>query len=211
MKLKIFVFLAVIIFFVPQTFAAKPIDSGKPNPPGSIPNSICIDPGHGGTEIGTSNGDLLEKDVNLSVASYLKAKLSEAGYTVFMTREEDINLTNADRYNYCNNQKAAILISIHHNGSSDTNTDYTTALYMKKSDQKLSTIVAEKISSQLGIENKGISRFASGILLKSEVPSTISEGFFLTNSNEFNLIRASDRLKQEADALFSAVQTYFNN
>ena len=206
MKWKLLALLLLFPLFSPTVYAAKP------TPPAPVPNSVCIDAGHGGTDIGTRNNDLTEKDVNLDVASRLETKLTEAGYTVFMTRRDNNEtLSNADRYNHCNNQRAAILISVHHNGSSDSSVDHTMALYMKKSDQKLARTVAEKVSSQLLLPNQGISRFASGVLLKADMPATISEGFFLTNTNEYNLIKTTDRLDQEANALLSAVQTYFGN
>ena len=203
MKAKLILIFLLFIMIVPQAHGAKP------TPPPPIPNSVCIDPGHGGTDIGTSNIDLLEKDVNLTVAGLLETKLIGAGYKVFMTRKGDETLSNADRYNFCNDNKASILISIHHNGSSDTALDFTSALYMKKPDVKLANIVADKVSGQLGLANHGISRFASGVLLKANMPAAISEGFFLTNSNEYDLIKKSGRLDQEANALLSAIQTYF--
>ena len=204
--------LAVLIlfFFSSSTvFAAKPVSPGNGKVFEPIPGSVCIDPGHGGSDIGATNNDLLEKEVNLEVAFLLKARLEAEEHIVFMTRTSDVYRSNADRYNHCDSEKAAILISIHHNGSTDSSVDYTTALYMKKRDVPLAQIVAETVSSQLELSNHGVSSFASGVLIKSDMPATISEGFFLTNSTEYNLIKNSNRLEQEADALFDAITTYF--
>src|SRR3989344_8069446 len=104
MKWKLLVLLFLFPLFSQTVYAAKPI------PPAPVPNSVCIDAGHGGTDIGTINNDLSEKDVNLDVAKLLEAKLLLTGYTAFMTRRGDETLSNAGRYNYCNNQRAAILI-----------------------------------------------------------------------------------------------------
>ena len=139
----------------------------------------------------------------------LKERLEAAAHIVFMTRTDDAALSNADRYNYCDSQKAAILISIHHNGSTNSSVDYTTALYMKKKDIPLAQIVAETVSSQLKLSNHGVSSFASGVLIKSDMPATISEAFFLTSSTEYDLIKGGARLEAEADALFDAITTYF--
>ena len=206
MKEKFAIILFTFIISVSPAFAAKP------TPPAPTPYSICIDPGHGGSDLGSVNGSLQEKNINLDTAIILRNKLlaSPSGYSVFMTRTTDATLSNADRYNFCNSQKAAILISIHHNGSSDLAIDYTTALYMKKSDVALAEIVSDRVSTALELTKKPISRFASGVLLKANMPSTISEGFFLTNTDEYNLLTANnDRLNQEADALLSAINTYF--
>ncbi len=127
MKYLVAVFVVLFLFSSSTVFAAKPVSPGKNKDFNPVPNSVCIDPGHGGGgDIGAVNNDLLEKDVNLQVALLLKANLEAADYTVFMTRTEDVYLTNADRYNYCDAQRAAILISIRHNGSTDSSTDYTT-------------------------------------------------------------------------------------
>lgn len=206
MKMKLALFLFLFSFFTPFAFAGKPV-SGQP-----IPNSVCIDAGHGGSDLGTVNGSLQEKNVNLDTAIILRDKLlaSNLGYTVFMTRTTDILLSNADRYNSCNLQKAAILISIHHNGSSNPTIDYTTALYMKKLDVALAELVSDKVSRALNLTKKPIYRFASGVLLKANMPATISEGFFLTNTNEYTLLTTNnDRLNTEANALLDAVNTYF--
>jgi len=205
MRIKVIILFLLLSVFVQPAYAAKPTG------PTPIPNSVCIDAGHGGSDSGAGNQDLEEKHVNLDVANRLETKLIENGYTVFMTRRDDTALSNADRYNYCNAQRAAVLISIHHNGSSSPDIDYTMALYMKKSDQNLANLVANTVSTQLGTPNNGITRFASGVLIKAEMPATISEGFFLTSSNEYNLIKNDNRLDQETAALYSAIQTYFNN
>ena len=42
--------------------------------------TIIIDAGHGGFDGGASNGDVLEKDINLSLALYLKDLLSMLNY-----------------------------------------------------------------------------------------------------------------------------------
>jgi len=208
---------ALVTFFlsVNPVEAAKKVRPTVTPTPTFIPKSICIDAGHGGPEeIGTTNADLLEKNVNLDVALLLRDKLiAEAGYikdeTLFMTRETDVAMTNADRYDFCNSKNTAILVSIHHNGSTDSSVDYSLGLYMKDSDILLAQQIVSLVSTALGIKSNGISRFPSGVLLKSNMPATISEGFFLTNTNEYNLIKNSDRLIQETNALFTGIKNYF--
>lgn len=131
--------------------------------------------------------------------------------SIFMARTTDVALSNADRYNFCNSHNASILVSIHHNGSNDPTVDYSKALYMKKSDITLAQNAVNSISTALGLSNHGISRFASGVLLKANMPATISEGVFLTSTNEYNLIKTSNRLDQEADALFNGIKPILVN
>lgn len=50
---------------------------------------VVIDPGHGGGDIGSSNGLVLEKDMNLKVSNYEKCRYESMGYRVYMTRYDD--------------------------------------------------------------------------------------------------------------------------
>ena len=50
---------------------------------------ILIDPGHGGMDIGASNGIIYEKEINLEQSMYEKCRYESMGYKVFMTRYDD--------------------------------------------------------------------------------------------------------------------------
>jgi N-acetylmuramoyl-L-alanine amidase len=194
--------LALIVLFFPSFVFAQ-----NTNP------SVCIDPGHGGTDTGAVNGDILEKDLNLDVAGRLAMLLNNSGYIVYQTRTGDQTFSNSDRYNFCNSNNATILVSIHHDGSSDPSIDYSQALYMKKTDVDLAKVVVNGVSSKLNTTNHGISRFASGVLLKSKMPAAISEAFFLTNTAEYTMLKdpTSTRRQDEAVALYNGITNYFAN
>lgn len=85
--------------------------------------TICLDPGHGGTDPGAVNEayGLHEADINLDVAYGLKALLEGAGARVHMTRiDADSYLINSDRYTYCNGTLSDILVSIHTNSVTES-------------------------------------------------------------------------------------------
>lgn len=50
---------------------------------------IVIDPGHGGLDGGASVGDIVERDITLSIAHELKKKLEKKGAVIVMTREKE--------------------------------------------------------------------------------------------------------------------------
>lgn len=75
---------------------------------------IVIDAGHGGVDPGAASGEVLEKDVVLSVARHLRTILAVKGrYDVHMTRGSDV-FVSLDRRLAISRQKAAnLFISIH--------------------------------------------------------------------------------------------------
>ncbi len=94
---------------------------------------ICLNPGHGDLDPGAVNGDdgLRESDINLDVAYGLKLLLEGAGAQVVMTRTDDSFLEKYDRYTFCNEQKATILVSIHTNSFVYPEWDGPMALYFR--------------------------------------------------------------------------------
>src|SRR5919112_184521 len=176
---------------------------------------VVLDAGHGGTDYGAvyrenTTYELREKDQTLNVAKRLRALLEYDGCTVYMTRTDDRTLSNNDRYTYANTTGADVLVSIHMNGASNSSTDYTTTLFGKwRKDKELATSIFGSLSSLPAADgNRTIATrspysFASGVLLKSNMPATIAETVFITNDTEGRLLSngTGARQQQIAEAL----------
>ena len=156
--------------------------------------TVVLDAGHGGTDSGAVNKtwDLTEQAETLKVAYELKALLVKDGYSVCMTRTiESETLSNNDRYAYANTTGAKILVSIHMNGSTNAATDYTTTLFGKwQKDKALAQTMFQSLSTLPAASGTGTIAtktpysFASGVLLKSNMPATIAETVFITSDKE---------------------------
>ncbi len=80
--------------------------------------TIVIDAGHGGKDPGCiGKGGTREKDVVLSVAKKLKAKLDSAGFKTYMTRSNDTYLKLAERAQIAEKRKADLFVSLHANAN----------------------------------------------------------------------------------------------
>jgi N-acetylmuramoyl-L-alanine amidase len=175
--------------------------------------TVCLDPGHGGSDPGatTASGDITERDINLTVALQVEQLLEKSGYRVFMTRtSNDVTMNNHDRYTYCNDQHATVMVSIHHNYFSDDQVDYATALFYKDADQALASSILDSVASKLNITNDDIAQFDDGVLSESTMPAALSEGFFITNTDEYNLLVSphSTRLSDEAQGIATGIIKY---
>ena len=78
-------------------------------------DTVIIDPGHGGKDVGAVNSLGTEAGYNLKVARLLSDNLRKKGFKVIMTRNSDIFLSLQQRVNLANKYTNAIFISIHFN------------------------------------------------------------------------------------------------
>lgn len=217
---RVFILVCIVIagllIFRPQVLQAHSNTVSKPS--FSKKETVCLDPGHGGSDPGatTSGGDIIltERDINLIVAQQVNQSLEKAGYQVFMTRtSNDTTMSNHDRYTYCNSKHTTILVSIHHNYFSDNQVDYATALFYKDSDQALASSILDSVSSKLNVTNDNIAQFEDGVLSESTMPATLSEGFFITNTDEYALLTSpsSTRLSDEAQGITAGIINYLTS
>ncbi len=82
--------------------------------------TICLDPGHGGSDLGAvgNNTKIVEKDITLKLVGKLRQRiLNKLGLNVVMTREKDAEVSLNSRVSIANNRKAQLFISIHVNSS----------------------------------------------------------------------------------------------
>ena len=81
--------------------------------------TICIDPGHGGEDLGAvGRSKLQEKNVTLKIGLKLKKLIeSKTGLRVIMTRDKDSEVSLNTRASIANNQLAQMFVSIHVNSS----------------------------------------------------------------------------------------------
>lgn len=159
------------------------------------PKTVCIDPGHGGSETGAigESGKRLEKEDNLRLALLVRDELTERGYTVVMTRDSDSTVSLEDRCKTANKSRAALFVSIHRNSSSGTGQGCEMWIHSKNpSDDRL---LAENILQSLELMGADTSRgintgYREGanknyyVNRCSKMPSVLAEIGFISNAND---------------------------
>jgi N-acetylmuramoyl-L-alanine amidase len=106
----------------PAAEEKKPAPVQDEPPPAARPKpieTICIDPGHGGEDLGAvGRSKLQEKNVTLKIGLKLKKLIeSRTGLRVLMTRDKDSEVSLNTRASIANNQLAQMFVSIHVNSS----------------------------------------------------------------------------------------------
>ncbi|GAA8128565.1 N-acetylmuramoyl-L-alanine amidase [Helicobacter pylori] len=77
---------------------------------------IVLDAGHGGKDCGAMSANLVcEKDIVLEVVKFLHKELKKRGYSVLLTRDNDIYIDLVARTELANKKSADLFISVHAN------------------------------------------------------------------------------------------------
>ena len=191
---------------------------------------VIVDAGHGGEDGGASANGVLEKDINLSVALKLRDMLTASGYTVIMTREEDISIYDGsastihekkvsdmrNRKEIVNGNSNNILISIHQNKFEESKYSGTQIFYSKNNSRsiKLAENIQRSVTGLLQPENKRELKAADSsvyLLDKAEVPAVIVECGFLSNEEEAKKLSTDEYQKQIAFAILCGFLDYEKN
>lgn len=175
---------------------------------------VILDPGHGRDDYGSMEcPGLPEKEANLQIALKLKELLQNDGATVYLTRETDATLSNEDRYTFANSKGGNALLSVHLNGSTNHDKNGTLGLYGKlNKDKAFAQTVHARLASELGVPDLGVTNFASGVLLKSDMPATMQETVFISNSQECLQLTdgTGNRQQQIAQSLYNGLIDWFS-
>ena len=107
---------------VPEYIASEPADD---------PFIVMIDPGHGGTDPGsTAPNGLLEKDLTRDIAERTRLFLGEIdNMVVLMTREGDTGLSRQHRVDRIRNSGADLVVSLHFNHLPQPNVNLVESFY----------------------------------------------------------------------------------
>ncbi len=156
---------------------------------------VCIDPGHGGTSSGATGegGKRLEKDDNLRISLKVRDILTERGYTVVMTRDDDSDISLEDRCKLANKERASLFVSIHRNSSTANGKGMEMWVHSSRPTDDL--LLAENLLACLekaGISaNRGIhSGYRDGANLNyyinrnTKMPSCLAEIGFITSKED---------------------------
>lgn len=185
---------------------------------------ICIDPGHGGTDVGAighiGGKDIYEKNITLSIALPLRDMLTSAGAKVVMTRDTDKDVygpwADADpelqaRCDIANEAHADAFVSIHIDSFSNSSVDGTTAYYNAKSskDLLLAQMMHQATMNSLSIPDRGVKSNDFYVNVYTTMPSVLMEMGFITNDHRVKMLTSSWGPRGIAQSLFNGLVNYF--
>jgi N-acetylmuramoyl-L-alanine amidase len=174
---------------------------------------ILIDPGHGGEEFGAVGpGGLKEKDVNLSVALFLRDMLAEAGAEVMMTREGDQTVPRWERRDMANALRPDAYVAIHHNAMPDEFTNRVEVYYpwvAQGPSVDLAWIAVQNLAKAMGLPHRNPLPSKYTVMQIDVEPAILTEASYIADPREEMLLRNERRRISEAKAIFDSLKHYF--
>ena len=186
------------------------------NPDAVLPHSgtklVVIDPGHGGSDPGTSGySNQVEKDFTLALSLKVQALLlEEPGIKVVMTRETDVYPTRTERVQLANTGKADVFVSIHGNSVKDSpQTKGTETFYYQRSSSKsLAEVIHRHLIEAIGLKDRGVKNGDLQVIRETTMPAVLLEIGFLSNPEEEAALLSDSFQDKAAQAIVDGIKEY---
>ncbi|MCT4620596.1 MAG: N-acetylmuramoyl-L-alanine amidase family protein [Marinisporobacter sp.] len=177
---------------------------------------VIIDPGHGGKDPGASNKalNLVEKELTLDTSLRLNDLLKKAGFTTYMTRNDDRTLDLYGRPEVANGLGGAVFVSIHYNYAENKKVSGIEMLYVddpNRDCKRFAKTIQEEMIKALKAKDRGIKNEPEFVVIReTNMPSVIAEVGFISNPTEGSLVRTAEYRQKAAQALFNGIKRYFD-
>ncbi|MBP7275875.1 MAG: N-acetylmuramoyl-L-alanine amidase [Kiritimatiellae bacterium] len=199
---------------------------------------IMLDPGHGGTDGGTSYGRIQEKDLTLDLARKVRARLEAYGFEVRMTRDRDEFIPLELRAEQARTWEADLFISIHFNASSESSAHGTETYILSRTglpstNDRAAAAVSRRRSAAPGNRHdapsvvlgyylhRGLLRFSGGedrglryarfvVLREAPCPAALVECGFLSHPGDRARIQDPAHMDHMARGLATGAAQYLD-
>jgi N-acetylmuramoyl-L-alanine amidase len=178
---------------------------------------VVIDPGHGGHDSGAVRDGVREKDLNLRLAKQVALLLTEAGFTVILTRDGDQFVSLDARADRVRQENGDILLSLHQNASTNPAASGVEVFFASQNRYaKASMHLAHVIQLGIMVRNgglatpmdRGIKRAGFRVLRKADCPAVLLECGFISNKQEREKLVQEEYLNALAETIAAGVAVY---
>ncbi|NLO22423.1 MAG: SH3 domain-containing protein [Syntrophomonadaceae bacterium] len=180
---------------------------------------VVLDAGHGGKESGAIGFGVQEKDINLAITLMAGKILEDNGVNVSYTRSDDSYLTLTERAEYANNLNAALFVCIHNNSFTSPEAHGTETYYyapisdleliwQKEERARLAESIQNQLVKTLGRTNRGVKQYNYTVLVKTKMPSALTEVSFISNPTENELLCNKNYQERAAEAIAQGILEY---
>lgn len=175
---------------------------------------ILLDPGHGGEEKGSKGPTgYPEKEINLLISKLVEAELTQMGAKVYLTREEDRDVSLQERMAMIDQIKPDLAISIHYNALPDSgdaeNTQGISTFWYNTQAHAPAMFLHNYLVEELDRPNAGTFWNNLALTRPHTAPSILLELGFMINPDEFEWITDEQEQNKLAQTLAQGIKEWF--
>lgn len=157
--------------------------------------TICLDPGHGGSDSGATAFGAKESDLTLKIAQYCKEELSKYDVNVVMTRTTDTRLSEEaamdlkNRVEVAKKAGASYFISIHINSAANSAAKGAEVYYPNTSGNKNLSSNGQNLAKAIQKQLTAIGLYDRGIKIRNYTDGTTSYDPTSSDKDYYGVIR----------------------
>lgn len=157
--------------------------------------TICLDPGHGGSDSGATAFGAKESDLTLKIAQYCKEELSKYDVNVVMTRTTDTRLSEEaamdlkNRVEVAKKAGASYFISIHINSATNSATKGAEVYYPNTSGNKNLSSNGQNLAKAIQSQLAALGLYDRGIKIRNYTDGTTSSNPNSSDQDYYGVIR----------------------
>lgn len=178
-----------------------PVNGGRP--------LIFVDAGHGGSDPGALGVQgIQEKDINLRLALLLGKALTDLGYRVGYTRQDDRFIPLQGRVDLAEQANADLFISLHQNASDSSWAQGIETYFTRSNSATLAATIHRAAVASTGRPDRGVRQARFHVIRQTTMPAILLEGGYVTNATEMRSMMDDDRQQKLAQALARSIDRY---
>lgn len=157
--------------------------------------TICLDPGHGGSDSGANAFGAKESDLTLKIAQYCKEELSKYDVNVVMTRTTDTRLSEEaamdlkNRVEVAKKAGASYFISIHINSAANSAAKGAEVYYPNTSGNKNLSSNGQNLAKAIQKQLTALGLYDRGIKIRNYTDGTTSYNPDSSDKDYYGVIR----------------------
>lgn len=157
--------------------------------------TICLDPGHGGSDSGANAFGTKESDLTLKIAQYCKEELAKYDVNVVMTRTTDTRLSEEaamdlkNRVEVAKKAGASYFISIHINSAANSAAKGAEVYYPNTSGNKNLSSNGQNLAKAIQSQLASLGLYDRGIKIRNYTDGTTSSNPNSSDQDYYGVIR----------------------
>jgi N-acetylmuramoyl-L-alanine amidase len=169
---------------------------------------VYLDPGHGGSDPGSSGNGIVEKDLNLKLALGVRDRLQNLGVKVIMSRDTDKFVALQDISGGANAANPDVFVSIHQNSFTTAAPYGIETYYNKEMDKAVANSLQNNLIKNTNAYNRAVKFGDLHVVRETYMPASLVECGFLSNPDEANLLKSESYQNKIMDAIANGTYEY---